>query len=99
MCIRDSTSPAPPRKWNLIPFSGGSSGYEEDEPGVYRTMSYHYRSLGYEEDPPQPPYYHSDSVEMNSDIISDIVNHYSSKAEEVLFATNVLQFLSKEALI
>ena len=89
------TSPAPPRKWNLIPFSGGSSGYEEDEPGVYRTIGFHYRSLGYEEDPPPTPLLPLQYVEVNSEFLFVLVNHYSSKAEEFLLATEVNKILSK----
>ena len=44
---------------------------------------------------PQPPYFHSNVIEVNSEFLFVLVNHYSSKAEEFLLATEVNKILSK----
>ena len=51
--------------------------------------------MGYEEDPPPTPLLPLQYVEVNSEFLFVIVNHYSSKAEEFLLATEVNKILSK----
>ena len=51
--------------------------------------------MGYEEDPPPTPLLPLQYVEVNSEFLFVLVNHYSSKAEEFLLATEVNKILSK----
>ncbi len=89
------TSPAPPRKWNRIPFSGGSSGYDEEEPGVYRTMSFTTGPWDMKKTLPPTPLLPLQYLEMDFEFHFVLVNHYSSKAEDLLLATEVNKILSR----
>ena len=51
--------------------------------------------MGYEEDPPPTPLLPLQYVEVNSEFLFVLVNHYSSKAEDLLLATEVNKILSK----